>query len=99
MFWTLEQSFDTLDELEQYSRMSCLRIAGIDEMVNANTDEIVLDLAHWLEVNINPRDVDRSHRVGAVNSNSSDSDMVTNRSRIRPREIIVKFKSFQATYI
>ena len=33
-----------IDELEQYSRRYCIRVAGISESDNENTDEIVLDL-------------------------------------------------------
>lgn len=79
-----------VDDLEQYSRRSCIRISGIEEVTDENTDEIVLQLANRLDVELNPRDIDRSHRVGAPKS------VETDRQPTRPREIIVKFKSYQA---
>ena len=82
-----------IDDAEQYSRRSCLRIAGIQESINENTDEIVLNLAGRLNIDLNPRDIDRSHRVGPVQPSSSGSEEPTRR---RPREIIVKFVNSQA---
>ena len=55
-----------IDDAEQYSRRSCLRIAGIQESNNENTDDIVLNLAGPLNIDLNPHDIDRSHRVGPV---------------------------------
>lgn len=87
----LESKLSTkVDDLEQYSRRSCIRISGIEEVTDENTDEIVLQLANRLDVELNPRDIDRSHRVGAPKS------LETDRQPTRPREIIVKFKSYQA---
>ena len=34
-----------IDDLEQYSRRSCLRIGGVKEEDTENTDEIVMDIA------------------------------------------------------
>ena len=87
-----------MDDLEQYSRRSCIRISGIDEVTDENTDEIVLQLAKRLDVELNPSDIDRSHRVGARKSTSAADAIDTDRQPILPREIIVKFKSYQLAY-
>ena len=95
----LESKLSTkVDDLEQYSRRSCIRISGIEEVADENTDEIVLQLANRIDVELNPRDIDRSHRVGAPKRASNTDDMETDRQRQpqRPREIIVKLKSYQA---
>lgn len=66
----------TCDELEQYSRRNNVRISGIDENTNEFTDNIVLELAHSMDLDLSFRDLCRSHRVG----------------RKKPcRDIIVKF--------
>ena len=83
-----------IDDLEQYSRRSCVRIAGIPERDNENTDDHVLDLAARLDIDIGPRDIDRSHRVGPI---SSDTNSIADDAQPRrPREIIVKLKGYQA---
>ena len=83
-----------IDDLEQYSRRSCVRIAGIPERDNENTDDHVLDLAARLDIGIGPRDIDRSHRVGPI---SSDTNSIGDDAQPRrPREIIVKLKGYQA---
>ena len=78
-----------VDDLEQYSRQSCLRISGIKESVDENTDDQVLELAARINVDVAPSDVHRSHRVGPRKPAPSGG-------QIRPREIIVRFNNSQA---
>lgn len=80
-----------IDDLEQYSRRSCLRISGIKEEEGENTDEIVLDLARRVSADIRPEDVDRSHRVGRPREVNQNTNAVP-----RPREIIVKLANYRA---
>ena len=54
------------DSLEQYSRRNSLRISGIPEEPGENTDQRVIQLAGGLGVDINPEDIDRSHRIGKL---------------------------------
>lgn len=90
----LKESFIRNDELEQYSRRSCLRITGIAESANEDVSKIVLDLSRRIKVDITPQDIDRAHRVGrprdnrGVGSQSRDSN--------KGREIIVKFTNTSA---
>ena len=83
-----------MDDLEQYSRRSCVRIAGIPESTNENTDETVLELTERLNIDISPRDIDRSHRVGPQPTEATS--IADGAQPTRPREIIVKLKSYQA---
>ena len=72
------------DASEQYSRRNCLRIAGVPEDANENTDVYIIDLARAIEADVSLDDIERSHRVGKQIASSS-----------RPRDIIVKFLSYR----
>lgn len=74
-----------VDQAEQYSRRNCLRISGIQESSNENTDEIVLKMASDIGSGIQLIDIDRSHRIGNPN-----------RNRTKPRDIIVKLSTYRA---
>ena len=80
-----------IDDLEQYSRRSCVRISGIKEEEGENTDELVLNLARRVSADIRPEDLDRSHRVGRPREVSQNTNTVP-----RPREIIVKLTNYRA---
>ena len=80
-----------IDDLEQYSRRSCVRISGIKEEEGENTDELVLNLARRVSADIRPEDLDRSHRVGRPREVSQNANTVP-----RPREIIVKLTNYRA---
>lgn len=90
------------DELEQYSRRSCLRISGIPESANEDVSKVVLDIARRVGADIKPEDIDRTHRVGVVrdrNVNRNDeNEMADGRRFIRDkgREIIIKFNNYNA---
>ena len=71
-----------IDDLEQYQRRQCLRIFGIEEKTSEDTDQIAMEVAQKIGVQLNVNDIDRSHRVGR-----SDTG--------RPRPIIVKFVSYR----
>lgn len=78
-----------MDDLEQYSRRSCLRIAGVLETKGESTDELVLDIARECNVEMCIADIDRSHRV---RNRKKPSD---NYGTSRPCDIIVKFVSYR----
>ena len=87
------------DDLEQYSRRSCLRIAGIAEEQGEDVLKIVMDLANRVEADIRPGDIDRAHRVGKPRTMGQNGGSYgnTNAARAqRGREIIVKFQSHTA---
>jgi len=71
------------DDLEQYARRNNVRVFGVPEKDNEDTDNMVLSIFNdQLGVPIGKDDIDRSHRVGV-------------RSEDRPRAIIVKFVSYR----
>lgn len=78
-----------LDEAEQYSRRSCLRISGIPESTDEKTDDIVLKLAQSCGIPLTLAEIDRSHRVRSRNRNSVAGKQ-------RPNDIIVKFVSYRS---
>lgn len=71
-----------VDAQEQYSRRNCLRISGIVETVNEETDDIALAIAEDLNIPLSPADIDRSHRVSKQSRGG--------------RKIIVKFCTYRA---
>lgn len=72
-----------MDGSEQYSRRNSLRISGIPETVNEDTDKAVLHVAETMGVSVSPSEIDRSHRLG------KPSDRQT-------RDVLVKFTSYRA---
>lgn len=93
------------DDLEQYSRRSCLRISGIpEEDPSEDVFSLVLELSHTIGADIRPADIDRAHRVGKMHDipindkrQGFDANQETiPKSTYRGREIIVKFQSHQA---
>ena len=77
-----------VEELEQYSRRNCLVIHGIKENPQENTDELVCELAKdHLEVEIQPHDIDRSHRIG-------EKGRLDRKGNALPRPIIAKFATY-----
>ena len=79
-----EYSSNHLNQLEQYSRRNCLRVFGIEEHPNENTNVAVMDLtSKYLGFKLNPSDIDRSHRIGK-------------KEQGKPRAIIIKFQNYNA---
>ncbi|PSN42454.1 hypothetical protein C0J52_18914 [Blattella germanica] len=56
------------DDLEQYGRRMCLRVFGIPEERNEDTDMIAIDVAKRINVDLSIQDIDRSHRIGKINA-------------------------------
>ena len=76
-----------VDELEQYGRRENLRIHGIPESLKKNDDgeDIVLNLAEELNIELESRDLQRAHRLGKKKK----------RADAKPRQIIVRFLSYK----
>ena len=70
------------DAAEQYSKRNSLRVAGIPEETNEETDKIIMGLASTLNVDMELADTDRSHRVGRPGPG-------------KQRDIIVKLLSYR----
>ena len=72
-----------LNDLEQYTRRNSIRIFGIREQSNEDTDQIVVDLANEkLGFQLTKRDIDHSHRVQQKDPR-------------KPKPIIVKLCSYK----
>lgn len=54
------------NELEQCSRRSYVRIFGVKEEKNENTDDIIISVAKKMNVDLRLEQIDRSHRVGRL---------------------------------
>ena len=73
---------------EQYSRRNCVRIFGVQESDNENTDDIVCRIANrHLGLDLRPADIDRSHRIHRRASAPAGSS--------KPKAIIVKLTSYK----
>lgn len=76
-----------LDELEQYSRKSCLKFSCIPENENENTDTLVINTINSFVLPPDARKLDKyaistSHRLGPLNKD-------------KPRDIIVRFVRYR----
>lgn len=72
-----------IQHLEQYSRRNSLRIFGIPETKDENTDTMICNLiSEKLQISLNPTDLDRTHRIGKIST--------------KDRPIIVKFATYNA---
>ena len=58
----LNELYDGLDDLEQYSRKNSLEIVGIPESIREN-EGTVLKIANALDVQVKPDDIDICHRA------------------------------------
>ena len=86
------------DDLEQYSRRSCVRISGLEEKIDEDTTQVVLDLAARCGVDIRVSDIDRCHRVGKPKTATGENEDISDEPREvkNKREIIVKFQTHAA---
>lgn len=75
---------DRIDEMEQYSRRTCLKFSGIpEEGTSENTDQIAMNVINLVlpkeSSKIGLDRIERTHRVGPRKRNG------------KPRDIIVRF--------
>ena len=57
--------------LEKYTRKNSLEIPGIPDDCYSSTEEVVLKLAAVLNVNVNPSDIEITHKLKRRGNNSS----------------------------
>ena len=76
------------DDIEQYSRRSCLILTGIKERKGENTDNLVLNaLSTHLGIKLDLYEIDRSHRLGRKRIDQDGHQI--------DRPIIIKFTVFK----
>ena len=93
----LESALDKIKKLtyeqnkqEQYSRRNCVRVYGVKESPKENTDALICQIAKEnLSVDLEPKHIDRSHRVGR------QREPVKSAGPVKPRPIIVKLTSYK----
>ena len=93
---------NSVNNQEQYSRRSCIRIFGLQEKRGENTDVLATDVIRSkLGVTLDPiKDIDRSHRTGSpreptsASSSGQPSDGASSHNQ-RPRPIIMKLTSYR----
>ena len=81
----IDELKDRVDDLEQHSRRNNLRITGIPETTDEDTDKIVMDVAKAVGVDLELDNIERSHRVGRK----------TEMGAAAARPILVKFASYR----
>ena len=81
-----------IDDLEMYSRRSCIRIFGVPEnnFDKANTDEAILEIAEKIEVPLKAGDIAVSHRVGKIPEEDNDPT----KPKPKPRPIIARITNY-----
>ena len=80
-----------LEDQLQYTRRNMLLIHGVDESDGPeNTDETVINIFKEMDVPIEKKDINRSHRLGRRTQNPSNSQ----EDREKKRPIIVSFISY-----
>ena len=55
--------WSSLDDLEQYTRKNSLEISGVPESCYTSKEEVVLNVAKALNVDITPNDIEISHKL------------------------------------
>lgn len=89
----VQSANNSINNLEQYSRRSCIRIFGVEENPGEDTDAIVAEIIRdQVGVSLESRDIDRSHRTGKMPKPSSAA---TPGKPPRHRAIIVKLSSYK----
>ena len=79
-----------LDKLEQYGRRSCIRIDGIPEVSNENTEDVfnnIVDMFVRVGIEDIEQNVDRPHHI--------EKSYHHKKSKKKCKSIIVKFSSFR----
>ena len=75
-----------IDDMEQYSRRSCLVVTGVPEKAEKNTDDIILNTAmQKLGIKLELHEIAKSHRSGTKKESNEGQPI--------HRPIIVKFVS------
>ena len=74
---TTDELYESLDDLEQYSRKNSLEIHGVPEDTSA--EDVVIKLSELLDEPVRGEDIDITHKI--------------NSGKNKPRNIIVKFIS------
>ena len=94
-FTTMDDTITTMqrniDDLQQYSRRNSIRLHGITEGTNEDTDDLVINaITTQLKCTLTKDDIDRSHRTGKAREADPES-----KKPPKPRPILIKFCSYR----
>ncbi|KAK6191098.1 hypothetical protein SNE40_002843 [Patella caerulea] len=59
----ISEIYNKCDDLEQYDRREGVRISGIIETQNEDTDQLVIEIGKIIDVAITRDDINRSHMI------------------------------------
>ena len=59
----LQNLWSAMDDLEQYTRKNSLEITGVPESCYSSTEEVVMKVAHLLNVDISPTNIEFSYEL------------------------------------
>lgn len=95
----LVEAYDEIDSLQQYSRLNSLRVYGVPETSNENTDNKIISLCkEKLSIDVLPSSIDCSHRLGK-SENGTRPILIKFANRNVKREIYQNKKKFKGTKI
>lgn len=98
----LLETNNRVEQLEQFSRLNNLRLYGIPEQENENTDQTVIDICrNKLNINLSPNHIDISHRLKTqVNgirpilvrlvNRSTKKNIFNKKSKLKGSKIVIK---------
>lgn len=81
-----------VNELEQYSRRDQIEIYGIEESENENLQNIIIEIAEKIGVEIKDEDIHVVHRLGKIKKDKKPRAVIAKMQRKKTEEIINKRK-------
>ena len=80
-----------IDDLEQYGRRNSIRLHGVTEEANEDTDDLAIKaITTQLKCMLTKDDIDRSHRTGKPREANPQS-----KTKPKPRPILIKLCSYR----
>lgn len=91
--------YDQLDELEQYSRKNSIEIHGIPESAYMSTEDVVLKVAEAIQVPLEERDIEISHKLKRKGNNPIIVKFVSHKTKTLVYKARTKLKGIKASDI
>jgi len=80
-----------LEELQQYTRRNCVLINGVPEHKGENTNDVVVNIAQEkMGIELEPEDLDRSHRIGKFKAPGKHRPLIVKFARYNVRQNFMK---------
>ena len=89
--------WDSLDSLELYSRKNSLEIHGVPREACPSTEEVVLKIADALDVDIDSRSIEISHRTQRKNSDAMIVKFQSHKDKVKMYKSRTKLKTVKAS--